>query len=398
MRASRSPSVSPRSWLWIPVLCLLTGGAVKESVAETHPPAKDSLAEAVAGLKAGTPIQAGPLTVVPLVRDEAPEALSLILPHVDIQTTVAEADRRRPFIRITNDKSLPVLLTAGRVAGTKAGVEVVLARDVIVPAEGSVRAKALPGSFYRGQLTQDEVLTWDANWAPPELRERIVEDPSSYDVKLFLALFRDVVEQDDADRIPTLKELLGSEFARALDVEVTQILHSEHLAGPKVVGFVSGVYGRPTSLHLFATSSLMRQSAAKILGAQGIRAAAWSLRADVMGVRLLHEDDASEAVLEDTQKALARLRTRSRVQLDGAVITVDVPRADGHGVLLGDRLAHLVMHMQDPFERALFSRSFELPAIRTSEPSEDPGPLDRRAERGTATEFEERLRRRRPGR
>ncbi|MDJ0522988.1 MAG: hypothetical protein QNJ90_13040 [Planctomycetota bacterium] len=329
---------------------------------------RDTLRALFHDLRALEPIQVGPLTVVPLRSQDDTKRVS-VSGHPSLLTAeIVGADPKQPRLKLKNPTSRTVLVTAGRIAYARSA-EVVLAHDVVVPARGSATARALPGSFDEGTLTEGEALRWYPRWAPPELRETIVTDASSYDVKHFLGLFHAVVGEE-RNRIPALRDVLSSDWASKLDTQVAQVMHEARFRGENVVGFVSGLHGYPVMLQLFGSPELHRKNAPALLVSHGIRSAALKARADSLGIPLHKGEKASKAVLKATHELLATLREKSRKeakQLDD-ITGIYGPGVLGRALWYRDRPVHVTAFPHDPYAPALWARSFLLPAKSLTPP------------------------------
>lgn len=379
---------------------LLLGSPLRAADAEGAWSAEEAVQQRLAALEAGNAIQAGPLTVVPVrSNSEIPQG-NLVSAATALRTQVQDASRHHPMIRIQNEAKAPVLLLAGRVAGTKADADLVLAHDVVLIPTSTTVARALPASFSKGKLSADAKLQWSPRLAPPSLREAIVKDVRAYNVKSFLALFHDVAG-DDTDRIPTLRQVMSSDFARNLDIEVAEVMHHKDLSEEKTIGFAIGIFGRVTALHIFHTPQLMRQNAAAVLSSHGVYAAAMSRRAAELGVTLHRDDEAKKRVAKDVQALLVSMRKVAQIRQVDETFEITTKSAVGNGIFFDRHVAHMAVYPHDPYERALFSRSFEDDADEpgdadaSAEAAAAQGALDRQTERGTTTEFEQRLRERR---
>ncbi len=308
------------------------------------------------------PIQAGALTVVPL-RTRTPLAPLAIKGHPTlIEATVSGASRTRPMLRLRNPTDAAILITAGRVA-YKGDAEVVLAHDVVVPAKGASLARALPGSYPSGTLARGDGLTWYPRWAPPSLRESIVTDATKYDIKTFRTLFQDVVGEAADARVPSLRDVLSSRFARGIDAKVAQVMHDARFRGEGVVGFVSGLHGRPYTMQVFGSPQLHRKNAGALLESHGIYAAALALRAEELGIKLRSGKSASNAIYQAARSLTATLRSKSRVEdTAGAVTPVHGPGLVGRATWHAGKPVHLAIYPHDPYREALFSRVFQWPA------------------------------------
>ncbi|MDJ0973766.1 MAG: hypothetical protein QNJ98_04845 [Planctomycetota bacterium] len=319
-------------------------------------------------IEALEPIQAGALTVVPLRARTLTDPIRVKGHPTFLEATLVDATPARPVLRLENPKDRPVLVAAGRVAHTGTA-DLILAHDVVVPAKGTSLARALPGSFERGATAPGDTLTWYPRWAPPSLREAIVSDATSYDVKTFLSLFHEVVAHEGAG-LPTLREVISSSFAKYLDAEVAQIMHKPAFRADDVIGFVSGIYGRPVALQLFGSPELHRKQASKLLESHGIYAAAMTARAEALGIPIHTGAKAKAMLAETTRDLLATLRFKSRIegQIDG-IHAIRGPGVVGNSVWYSDRPVHIVIYPHDPYEKVLFSRIFEAPAPKP-EPAE----------------------------
>jgi hypothetical protein len=386
----------------VALCCLpLTATAEADDVTAVPPTPEAQLRSWFGGIELGEPVQAGPLTVIPLLRAKPiADDMALTSRTVPLKATLLSVERRSATVQVHNTGETAVLLSAGQIVRDGiSGADHVIAHDAILAPGATTEVRALPSSFTPGEAVEGHALTLSPHAAPPSLREELMDDADSYDVKTYLSLFREVVGEDE-DRIPSLHAVLGSGFARALDEEVMLVSKDPVWRSERLSGFATGIYGRTISIQLFATPRLTREMMTPILKAHGIRAAALSVRGEDLGVPMARGDDARDRVVEETRTSLARMAKRTRLlSEDAPIMEFRSGSASGHGVWHGSKAAHVVVYPHDPYERALFRRTFEaldeLDSDRSAAPEAAQGELERSVRRGTATEYEKRLAERR---
>ena len=359
---------------------------------------KDLFGKALAGVTLGEGIRAEQLTVFPLITEKEPEPLAVDSDRTAAKLIVAEPrwPEKRYDLGVANGGERPVLLLGGTIfAGGR--LDRMVPRDLLLPAKSTGNVPAIPAEHPRDRRKEAKPFR-HAHVAPGYLRERAATDPTRALVPIFVSHFLDF--RDDGDERRSLAAL--DEAAR-LTRYCLVCRHADDefkaLEAPRVVGFVTAVRGRIHSLELFGTNDLLRSWFHAILHGYTFEAAAIELRAKEMGIPIPGRDDPEKTVkvarkaAEVLLASLARARVKTPRLPDGAIGDARLLRAKGAGgsaIGLDGRLVHAVIHPDNPFEEALFSRPLR-PPTGSAGWEATLGALDRREGRGTLTRFEKRL-------
>ena len=311
----------------------------------------DALRAYVQEVTAGAALQVGRLTVVPLEHPQGGH-LRYVQGHPSLlQASLQRVVGDRVTLRLRNDTSRAILVTAGRVTYVD-GAEFVLARDVLVPGKGHRNASAWAVRDDDTSLDLEQSLRWYPRWAPKAVSKQLAlrDEPA--------ALNQLVQPASDPERNaedPTLRALLSSEAGRSLDPKLAKILHDEAFRGPNVVGFVLGIDGRPVGLHLFGSAALHRSKAAGLLGSFGLYAHRLDAQADALPFRAREGADARRAVHAATRDLLHTLQHKSEfTHGEGRTVTVKGAGVTGFGSIHGGAPLHLTIKPGDPVRGLIF--------------------------------------------
>ena len=322
-----------------------------------HDLAYDAVRQRIDALDAGTPIQVDRLTVIPLRREAEPTSTrvtgqpSLLEAYLDLR------DRTRPSVRLVNTTSRPVLATGGRVLYGNQG-EYVLTQDVLVPAEGQLRAIVAAACDVPPASDEETELNWYPRFSPLLVKSELALEGSR-------RYLERLVSQDGACDATSLRDRLSSEAGRALDPKLDNVLHAEAFRDDAVVGFAAGIDGRLVALHVFAAPHLHRAKAAGLLSSIGLYAEATETRDASSRVRPLSGATATHAVVRATNDALHTLKTKANVAFEGRRnVILEAPGLAGFGSLHGANPIHLSIKLHDPKREAVIDG-----ATDTSEPS-----------------------------
>jgi hypothetical protein len=368
---------------------------------------------ALEGVELGDGIVAEPLIMFPLVAKQPPAKLAVKADREAEGLTFAEPEfpARRYNLEIGNAGAGTVLMLGGGVV-VGGRLDRLIESSILLPSKSRVEVEVLPAEYPRDRRAEAKPFrllhSTGGGLAPPFLRERAIYDPSRLLVPVFVSHFLAFREKGDKRR-----SLAAIDDASALNdfcIACQRGLASvPDLAEKRVVGMVVAVRGRIQTIELFGSNALFRSYFAPLLRSQVYAAAVVELRAKELGMPVPREGDANRAVRaarERAEKTLAGLRARVRTRqirrpsgTTGESLLVRIAGATGHAAILDGRLVHTVVFPANPFEEALFSRELKPPA-ESGESETGSGALERRADRGTLSEYErrllERMRQRRP--
>jgi hypothetical protein len=229
--------------------------------------------------------------------------------------------------------------------------------------------------------------------APAYVREGLFTGMRSASVRSFLGRFEAYLDDRKAVReatFATLDPVLTQQTAEQPTLPAS-------LQDARVRGFMTVQNGRVQTFELFGSHDLMRAYAPALLRAHAYKREALASHGDNLGViRVANEDPIAEA-REATRVAsrfFEKFKARARLRLeadDEASHTWSVRwrGATGQVSKHDGKLVHAVLYPHVPYAKALFSRDVkpepaptpELPGLES---------LERRSERGTTTEAQER--------
>jgi hypothetical protein len=357
----------------------------------------------------GDPMQSGPLVLVPLVIDKAPE-LPDVAPGLGaegLKFREAAWPKRRFDVEVENTDDQPLLVLGGSIlVGGK--LDRMAPRDVLVPPGTTLEVHMLPAEYQQRYRSKPQPFHAHFTLAPAYLRERAFANPYRNLVPTFVSHFLEFRPAGDdrlslaaVDQSPTLAKY-------CVDCQAG-LAKFPDVAGQRVVGFITAVRGHVHSAELFGHNSLLKAYFEPLIRAHTYAAAAIELRAARIGFRLpKSEADAVAKARKMAAELLEKLQTKLRYR-DGDVpagsagdaLLFKVGGTSGYALGHGGRLVHAAVFPYDPFERRLYARPVVPPD--TGE-EEEPGiaELERREASGRRlSEYEkrllERIRKRRAG-
>lgn len=384
------------------LVAIATGPAVRAQ--DEKKPGADPeafLREYVSGLTIGEGLQAEQIFLFPILALEAPPAVGVKPDNRTADLEFVELEKpKKPFnIGISNRSDDPVLVPGGTVL-VGGHLDRLIPVDLVIPAKHQVEVETLPAEYPRDSRKEAAPFRRGTSLAPVFVRERGANDPSRNLVPVFVSHFLEF--RNPGDERHSLQAIDDSALLATYCIECQRATAEfPDIAGGRVVGFVTAVRGRIHDLELFGTNDLLRAWFNPILRAHTYAAAAVALRAEKVGMPLPETDREREIAMKlaraDAEKLLAALKEDVKIEKreapagsEATMLGVRTERARGFAVGRDGRLLHAVLFPTTPFEEALFSRPIE-PPPEGSGSEESLGELERRADRGTLTEFEKRL-------
>jgi hypothetical protein len=364
----------------------------------------------VARLSLGDPVQSGPVVLIPLIIDKAPDSLTVAPGVGSSALTFAEPawPERRYNVDVTNGGKQPALLIGGSIL-VGGRLDRMAPRDLIIPPGKTLEIHMLPAEYQRRYRSKPLAFRMHPTPAPPYLRERAISSPSRNLVPTFVSHFLNFRPSDDdrlslaaIDEAPALAKYCVSCQAALADFP--------DIAGKRVVGFITAVRGRVYSAEVFGDHSLLLSSFEALVRAHIYAAAAIALRAERVAFPLPKSDaDAVAKASKMAAELLTRLQTKLRYRpfaiplgTAGQALLFRAGGTNGYATGYGGRLVHALVFPHDPFERRLYAKPLLPPDGEQEDEDVDVGELERRADSGRRlTEYERRLldrmRRRRDG-
>jgi hypothetical protein len=340
------------------------------------------------------------LVIFPLIAKDQPEPLGVMsdLGATKLRFEEPEWPERRYNVLVRNGEEAPVLVFGGNIL-MGGELDRMLPRDIIVPAGAAMEIETLPAQYPKERRKEAIPFRTAQIIAPVLLRDRAAFDASRYLVPIFISHFLEFRNtEDERHSLQAIDE--SAVLSRFCLVCQRAVAEFPDVADSKVVGFITAVRGRIQSIELFESNALLRTYFQPIIRAHTYAAAAVELRAKKLGLPIPGRDDpkatlkettaaAEELLAELKQKARYRKRSGPRDAI-GETLLIRTSRTEGVAVAHDGRLVHAVIFPENPLEEALYSQPLELPGgasgVETSF-----GDLERRARRGTLTEFEKRL-------
>jgi hypothetical protein len=358
----------------------------------------------------GDPVQSGPVVLIPLIIDKAPESLTVAPGFGKSTLTFAEPawPERRYNVDVTNGGKQPALLIGGSIL-VGGRLDRMVPRDLIIPPGKSPEIHMLPAEYQRRYRSKPLAFRMHPTPAPPYLRERAISTPSRNLVPTFVSHFLNFRPNGD-DRLSLAAIDEAPALAKYCVSCQAALATFPDIAGQRVVGFITAIRGRVYSAEVFGDHALLRTSFEPLIRAHIYAAAAIELRAERVGFPLPKSD--ADAVAKATKMAaelLATLQTKLRyrpfavpVGTAGQALLFKAGGTNGYATGHGDRLVHALVFPYDPFERRLYAKPLQPPDEETEDEDADAGELERREGSGRRlTEYERRLldriRRRRDG-
>jgi hypothetical protein len=352
-------------------ILLLAGPAPVRAEDPPLPAPADLAKQLAAGLKQvylADGLQADQVTLFPVyvLAEPAPLEVAAMVSGSAFAATEVEGKPDDLRVRVLNPGPRLALLLGGSILeGGKR--DRIVARDVLIPSADARIVDVLPASMAgenRKAAADFKLLDF---LAPPYVREAAITGATKSMVPKFVSHFLDFRNPSD-----TRKSLAAIGEADAL-AEYCLVCQRSLEAWPQrkgagvVVGGLAVVRGRVQSLELFATNAQMVAWFEPVLQSLTFPAAAMQLRAKKIGLDLPKGDEATlTAATAAAKDLLAQLGTATfepRKMADGAIgQSFKVKLKDGtvgDAIALGDRLVHLALFPDDPFDRALYSKPME---------------------------------------
>jgi hypothetical protein len=361
--------------------------------------AKNFLAAMLERVTLGDPMQSGPLVLVPLVVDKAPElpAVAPGLGAAGLKFREAAWPKLRFNVELENSDEQPLLVLGGSIL-VGGRLDRMAPRDLIVPPGKTLEVHMLPAEYQQRYRSKPQPFKEHFTLAPSYLRERAFANPYRNLVPTFVSHFLEFRPAGD-DRLSLAAVDQSPALAKYCVDCQAGLAKFPDIAGQRVVGFITAVRGQVHSAELFGHNSLLKAYFEPLIRAHTYAAAAIELRAKRIGFPLpKSEADALGKARQMAGDLLAKLKTKLRYR-DGDVPTGTAGEAllfkvggtSGYALGYGGRLVHASVFPYDPFERRLYARPV-VPPDTGEEEEVDIAELERRAASGRRlTEYEKRL-------
>ena len=294
---------------------------------DAKPPAKKEasfFASVVARLSLGDPVQSGPIVVIPLIIDKAPDALAVAPGVGSSALSFAESawPERRYNVEVTNAGKLPALLIGGSIL-VGGRLDRMAPRDLIIPPGKTLEIHMLPAEYQRRYRTKPLKFRMHPTPAPPYLRERAIASPSRNLVPTFISHFLNFRPGAD-DRLSLAAIDEAPELAKYCASCEAALAKYPNIVGKRVVGFITALRGRVYSAEVFGDHALLRASFEPLLRAHIYAAAAIELRARHVAFPLPKSDaDALTKATKMAARLLMALQTKLRYR------PFAIPQGDG---------------------------------------------------------------------
>ncbi len=381
------------------VALVLALGAAPAAIAKDKEP--NPVQKFVDGLTIGEGTATAEVIIFPVLAKEKPEKLSIKPSSWATKVGYSEPDmpKKRYNVGIANNEPGPLLLLGGTILGGGHRDRVV-PQDVLIPAGARVEIRTIAAAPSSDHRKEPLPFRHGSALAPPYIRERAEFNPTNTLVPNFASHFLDF--RNDGDKRKSLSAINGSDKLMKLCLPCHEALAKFPTAdNGRVVGIMTAVRGRISSLELFGDNRLLKAFFEPLLKSHTFAAAAIAVKAKKLRLPLptaANADDTMEGLREKAQKLLDRVMKAKFKEGDTpknssgqAWIFRTSNSTRGAALTDGDRLIHMAVFPYEPFESALFRKRVKAPNDESDYGEYAEGELERKKKHGRLTEYEKRL-------